>query len=83
VRYQEYCVPRQVDRIVKLLIRRFDCFFRDANCAENVKEVLFGSLTGGDGCCELASVVTLRGPVTGIERLRVPWRGWCGLSGAG
>lgn len=35
VRYQEYCVPFQVDRIVELLICSFDCFFRDANGPEN------------------------------------------------
>ena len=39
VGYQEYCVPFQVDRIEKLLICRLDCFFRDANGPENVKEV--------------------------------------------
>ena len=40
VRYQEYCVPFQVDRIVELLLCRFYCFFRDANGPENVNEVL-------------------------------------------
>ena len=41
VRYQEYCIPFQVDRIVELFICRFDCFFRDANGPENVQEVFF------------------------------------------
>jgi hypothetical protein len=40
VRYQEYSVPFQVDRVLELLICRFDCFFRDASCAENAKEFL-------------------------------------------
>ena len=40
VRYQEYSVPFQVDRVLELLICRFDCFFRDTGGPQDTKEVL-------------------------------------------
>jgi len=46
VRLPEYSVPFQVDRVLELLICRFDCFFREPAVRRIQKKSFFATVLG-------------------------------------